>query len=128
MVFWVILSMVHGLWLPPCWHPMPMKQNQDPLYGALNLLKESKYAFITNTTTLIIKQDQWTTSIACWHAKFVIIWANVAKITSIHHGWCLKTSKKKKLKEKNICNVQTTNEWNHVRFCLIHSHIHQLII
>jgi hypothetical protein len=97
-----------------------VKQNQDPLYGAFNLLKEPKYALITNATTLVVRQDQWRTSIACWHAKFVIIWANVAKITSIHPGWCFKTSKSFFLKEKNICNVLTTNEWNHVKFCLIH--------
>jgi hypothetical protein len=42
-----------------------VKQNQDPLYGALNLLKKPKYALITNTTTLVVKHGQWTTSIAC---------------------------------------------------------------
>jgi hypothetical protein len=42
-----------------------VQQNQGPLYGALSLLKEPKYTIITNITILVVKQDQWTTSIAC---------------------------------------------------------------
>jgi hypothetical protein len=33
-----------------------VKQNQDPPYGALNLLKEPKHALITNITTLVVNK------------------------------------------------------------------------
>ncbi len=33
-----------------------VKQNHDPLYGALNLIKEPKYALITNITTLVVNK------------------------------------------------------------------------